>query len=612
MIQLVSLLGFLALIAFGVMAAEYTLTLLYPEWILEGLIPAYGIKVFRTLILPARIVGPGLYFLLFMLLQMDPAQSQRKEWKPSKALSWTALIVFSLCWMGFLGLEHYSPHPLLLFMYPGLVVITLISAPLGAKALRVRTNSWGIKNPKKKQRGKLGFYFRLKDGWINVANPFRGMLVIGAAGSGKSYSIAEPLIYQAAARAYTGILYDFKFPTLTNTAYRAYQTCPRDIRFYVLNFTDLSRSHRVNPLRPENLPVIAYAEEYAQAIMANLMPETIEKKDFWIRSATAILTATIWYIKKHYPAQCTLPHVVAIICNKDFEKLLPRLEQDPETMGLIASLSTAMEKEADKQLAGVMASVQIALSRIHTPQIAWVISGDDVDLQLNNPQDLKLLSIGSDASLSETLAPVISCIITVALKKMNRPGHHHSLILLDEGPTLYIPKFDQIPATARSNKLATIYMAQDISQMVQSYGPINAEVILGNLNSQLFGRASNQRTAEYVSAIFGKEEKETPVHSQNLQKPMTLLYQTGYHQKAGQSVSYQSRETLILRPQQVMNLEVGEFVGLTAGKRNEQFMGKIKRRRKKKAKEIPAFATGVDVYGNFERICREALSILTK
>jgi hypothetical protein len=43
---------------------------------------------------------------------------------------------------------------------------------------------------------------------------------------------------------------------------------------------------------------------------------------------------------------------------------------------------------------------------------------------------------------------------------MNQQGKRHSFFLLDEGPTLFIPKLDQLPATARSNKVATIYMAQ--------------------------------------------------------------------------------------------------------------------------------------------------------
>ena len=91
----------------------------------------------------------------------------------------------------------------------------------------------------------------------------------------------------------------------------------------------------------------------------------------------------------------------------------------------------------------------------------------------------------------EAFAPLISCICTVALKSMNQQNKHHSFVLLDEAPTLYIPKFEQIPATARSNKVVTIFMAQDLSQIEKNYGMKEAETIVSNLNNH-FLRASSQ------------------------------------------------------------------------------------------------------------------------
>jgi type IV secretory pathway TraG/TraD family ATPase VirD4 len=64
-----------------------------------------------------------------------------------------------------------------------------------------------------------------------------------------------------------------------------------------------------------------------------------------------------------------------------------------------------------------------------------------------------------------------------------------------------------IPAIARSNKVATIYMAQDFSQMVFSYGKEAAEVIISNLNNQFYGRVGSLATAKHVSELFGKEKK---------------------------------------------------------------------------------------------------------
>ena len=70
-----------------------------------------------------------------------------------------------------------------------------------------------------------------------------------------------------------------------------------------------------------------------------------------------------------------------------------------------------------------------------------------------------------------------------------------------------LTRFDQLPAMARSNKVATIYMAQDFSQMKKEYGQNEAEAITSNLNNQFVGRMANLHTAWYVSRSFSKEDR---------------------------------------------------------------------------------------------------------
>ena len=566
----------MALLGYSLVGWEYLALAWFPHWL--DFIPPSFMNKLSTLLELTRPVSPILYVLAFVLQQYEKSgntETQRLDWK------WLSLFgcLFIASWV--LILKYHQLGAITwIFLYPTAILITLLAGPVLGIQLGFQPQG-NIKNPLL-GKSEYGFHIPLKTGsiipkGINISNPFRGVFISGAAGSGKSESLAKPIIWQAAKKGYTGILYDYKFPELANVAYTAYHYCPDDVTFYVINFTDLSRSHRVNPLHPRYLPSIAYADEYAQAIVSNLMPETIGKKDFWVRSATAILTATIWYMKKHHPKQCTLPHIVSRICSKDFEKLIRQLESDPETAGLVSSVSVAMEREADKQLAGVSSSIQIALARLNTPEIAWVMSGDDVDLNLNHPDKKAFLVVGSNPKLADSLSPVISCIITCALKQMNQPDRHHSMILLDEGPTLFIPRFEQIPATARSNKIATIFMAQDISQLVQAYGQVNAEVILGNLNSQLFGRTSNPRTAEYVSSMFGLEDRELTSKSRNSGSSYNRTVWGFPMPHYGRSVSQNLQQRPVLKPQEVMELGVGEFVGIVASIRVENFTGKVKR-----------------------------------
>ena len=86
----------------------------------------------------------------------------------------------------------------------------------------------------------------------------------------------------------------------------------------VASVVGIPRSHRLNPLKAANLPQVAYPGEYAPAILHNLLPEAIRKKDFWIRSANAILRATIWFLEKHHPEHCSISHVVNMVLYKDY------------------------------------------------------------------------------------------------------------------------------------------------------------------------------------------------------------------------------------------------------------------------------------------------------
>ncbi|WP_461137079.1 hypothetical protein [Spirosoma lituiforme] len=68
---------------------------------------------------------------------------------------------------------------------------------------------------------------------IYITNPFRGILIIWGAGARKNKSLIEPIIQQTIQQGQTGLLYDFKFPSLARVATRANQTGPGQSIYYV-------------------------------------------------------------------------------------------------------------------------------------------------------------------------------------------------------------------------------------------------------------------------------------------------------------------------------------------------------------------------------------------
>ena len=111
---------------------------------------------------------------------------------------------------------------------------------------------------------------------INIVNSFRGTLLIGTPGSGKSFSVVNSYIRQHSAKGFALMVYDFKFPDLANIAFYNFLMnkkkgiIPESFEFNVINFNDIEYSRRVNPLRPEYLQTLADAIETATAVVESL------------------------------------------------------------------------------------------------------------------------------------------------------------------------------------------------------------------------------------------------------------------------------------------------------------------------------------------------------
>jgi hypothetical protein len=446
----------------------------------------------------------------------------------------------------------------------------------------------GLTTELKEKKTPLGLTFKTEGGgFVNIPNPFRGTLVLGGAGAGKTYSIGEPMIEQFVEMGYSGLVYDFKFPVLAEVLQKAIvlaedkakaQSKPfKKRRYHVINFRDMERTEKVNPLRAENLTEMAYALDYSKAILNNLNPNSIKDRGFFNVSAEAYLTSIIWFYRCNYPKFCTIPHVVNTILYKDFRHVLAMIETHPESADQARSLITALDQRAEKQIAGVVASLQTAVNRINTPELVWVLTPDESNgegfgLDLNNPDNPALLCIGNDPTLKETFSPIIACIVTVCMKLMNQQKKDPSMMFLDEAATIYVPNLEELPATARSNKVALVYMTQDLAQMNDAYGQDKTRVMVANLNNWLFGKVNNVETARLISDMVGKEDREMVSVSVGRSRSGGM---SGGGSSSNQSVSFQERS--VLRVQDLVGLEQGEFAGQTVETDTNFFQGKILR-----------------------------------
>lgn len=394
---------------------------------------------------------------------------------------------------------------------------------------------------------------------VSIINPFAGVLLIGGAGSGKSKSIVEPIIQELGKKDFSGIIYDFKFPELAEVAQASYLNSHVTVNY--IDFTFLNVTSFVNPIDPSIMTNATFAREFATTIIYNLSPQSYINPDFWSENSILILSAVFWYLREENPNYCTLPHAISLILSEKIENLVALLQTNEETKSMIAPLAISLTSGAQNQTAGILSTLQLNLNKLNLPEIFYVCgqSSNNISLQLNDQQKPQLLVIGNNPSLSSAYSPVIGLIISVATKLMNQKDRHQSTLLIDEFPTLILPKIEQIPATARSNKIATILASQDISQISSSYGDKKCESILSNLGNQIYGRTTNIKTAERVSTLFGKEDKQIFTQSVNRGSSTSKnnIFKGSFNRGTSESYTYQERS--LVKTQDVFNLNTGQF-----------------------------------------------------
>jgi Ca2+/Na+ antiporter len=401
--------------------------------------------------------------------------------------------------------------------------------------------------------------FETNKGQISLKNPYRGIYIQGGAGSGKSGSLFEPIIKQIGEKDFTGILYDFKSPELTNKVFSSYQNSKISVKN--VDFKNPYFSERINPINPKYLTKSVVAIEYAQVLINNLLPETIKKPDYWSNNAKMILAGIIWYLRNNHPDKCTLPHVISLLLHNSAETIIKKISFDYEASGMISSLRESIERGSEKTVAGMLSTLQNGLSTLNSQDIFWILSQDDFELNLNNKNNPTFLCVGNDSTLPEVYRPVISLIITVALKQMNKPEQEKSILLLDEAPTIYIPNIEQIPAVGRSNKIATVFGVQDYSQLSDKYGDDKAQVIVSNLGNQFFGRVVNVKSAEIVQKMFSKTDKVFVSKNSGTGTSGQLVHMNS-NTNTGTSENVQERDRV--KVSDLIHLESGEFYGIIA------------------------------------------------
>lgn len=424
---------------------------------------------------------------------------------------------------------------------------------------RKMENEYSVNLPTSYQLGK-----QQRQGWVNIVNPFRGTVVYGTPGSGKTFAVINQFIKQHLHKGFSMYVYDFKFPDLSTLVYNELlknqdkYTAP--VQFYVINFDNPAKSHRCNPLLPAMMTDIVDAYESASTIMLNLNKTWIQKQgDFFVESPINFVAAIIWFLRLYEEGKyCTFPHLIEFLGRK-YEEMFPILGAYPEIENYVRPFVDAFEGDAREQLEGQIASARIPLSRMASPQLYWVMSGNDFTLDINNPAAPKVLCVGNNPDREVIYGAALGLYNARLVKLVNKKHKLKSSIIIDELPTIYFKGLDKLIATARSNKVSTCLGIQDKSQLDRDYGKAESTVIQNTLGNVVSGQVMGE-SAEALSKRFGRI----------LQKRQSVSINS---KDTSSSVSTQLDS--MVPASKISGLTQGTFVGAVADNFGEEITQKV-------------------------------------
>lgn len=551
---------------------------------------SFLIRMSRIIIYQHPIYSRFFSFLLISLVSIGTLSKKEKDLNPKTSIVFPLVfgaisMVFSIYFFGNTGviIGYYTSWEdigYIGFLLAGTIsvhvamdnVSKIISSSLGKD--KWNTEEESFMQARKPVNGKFAvsisslFYYRKKvhAGFINIENIFRGTLLIGTPGSGKSFGVVMPFMRQLIFKEFCICCYDFKFPDLGQIAYYHYLLGKKQGRlsgfdFHVINLTAVEKSRRINVLRPDYIVTLADAGETAEALV-----EALKKGDksggsdqFFTQSAVNFLAACIYFFSQYESGRCsTFPHVLSFL-NCSYEQIFSVLFSNPELKSLLSPFATAYQAKAFNQLEGQIGTLKVFISRLATKETFWVFSGDDFNLKISSQAEPSMLVLANDPNTQNINSACYSLVLNRLTRLINSKGNRPSALIIDELPTLFVHRIENLIATARSNKVAVLMGLQELPQFQQQYGKDTATTITSVVGNVLSGSVRNKETLEWLERLFGKVKQQS--ESLSIDRTKT-------------SLSLSEKLEPLIPAGKIASLKAGELVGMLAADAVEEYTGK--------------------------------------
>lgn len=359
---------------------------------------------------------------------------------------------------------------------------------------------------------------------LYVPDAQRGVSVVGAAGSGKTFSVIDPLIRSSLDQGFPTIVYDFKYPTQTKrvVAYamkRGYQ-----VNIFAPGFPE---SHTCNPLDfLKNEEDAVAAGQLAQVINRNFEKgEGNRGSDKFFEEAGDSLVEGIFLLTKAIPEllrkeveefagnelaaddYCDLMMAQALL---SLPNLAERLANAQEKLNVWTTrpLSQLISvKDSEKTVAGIVGTAQRVFQRFLKKDFIGAFCGKTtLPLDVDGKQ---LLVFGMDRNNRDIVGPLVAAILHMVItRNVSRvvPRRDPLIVSLDELPTLYLPMLVNWLNENREDGFCGILGFQNMAQLEKIYGRELSRAILGGTGTKFLFNPQDPESAKIFADFLGEME----------------------------------------------------------------------------------------------------------
>lgn len=359
----------------------------------------------------------------------------------------------------------------------------------------------------------------------------RGTAVIGAAGTGKTFSVIDPMVRSALDQGFPTLLYDFKYPAQTKRAAAYAAARGYKIRIFAPGFPE---SYTVNPedfLRDEEDAVAA--GQLAQTINKNLNSGGANKSgDKFFEQAGDSLVEGIFLLTKAVPkilaarnpkeyanadgtpnkialSYCDLMTAQSILSLDNVaERLFYAQKQGKIREWTSIPLSQVIAtKDSEKTVAGIVSTALTVFQRFLKKDFIGSFCGDtNLNLDVDGKE---LIVFGLDRNNRDIVAPLLAAIFhMVVSRNVSRivPRKDPLITFIDELPTIFLPQLTNWLNENREDGFCGILGFQNMNQLEEKYGREIAKTIIGGCASKFIFNPQEEGSAETFSKILGETE----------------------------------------------------------------------------------------------------------